>query len=114
MSSFLEVFKNRDLIWEGLRNKMFKKEHVEAVYEERMNICRGCESFDDTGKGCAIKGSQPCCNKLNGGCGCSLSIKARSLGTDCPKKKWLAVVSTQEEAMIKHQINQNETDNKRG
>ncbi len=112
MSKLIEIFKNRDLIWEGLRNKLFKKEHVEAVYEERISICKGCESYDTTGKGCAIKGSQPCCNKNNGGCGCSLSIKARSLGTDCPKKKWLAVTTEQEDAMIKHQIAEHEAKNK--
>lgn len=112
MTLITEVFKNREKIWEGLRNKMFKKEHVEAVYEERMKTCRGCECYDTTGSGCSIKGTQPCCNKNIGGCGCSLSIKARSLGTDCPKKKWLAITTEQEAEMINHQIAENEAKSK--
>jgi hypothetical protein len=112
MSKLKEIFQNRDKIWEGLRNKMFKKEHIEIIYNERLEICKGCESYDVEGVGCSLKGSQPCCNIKNGGCGCSLSIKLRSLSTDCPKKKWLAIVQKQEESMIKAQIDKNEAENK--
>jgi len=107
-----EIFQNRSKIWEGLRNKMFKKEHVEEIYEERLKICKDCECYDTVGTGCSLKGTQPCCNVKLGGCGCSLSIKLRSLSTDCPKKKWLAVTSDQDEKMIKSQIEENETKNK--
>ncbi len=112
MSTISEIFKNRDKIWEGLKNKMFKSEHVEEIYNERLEICKGCESFDTSGSGCTIPGTSPCCNINNGGCGCSLSLKLRSLSTDCPKKKWLAITGKQEEAMIKSQIKNNETKNK--
>jgi len=99
-----EIFKNRKQIWEGLKNNIFKQEHIEEVYEERNNICRSCENFDQTGDGCAIPTTAPCCNKNTGGCGCSLSIKLRSLSTECPIGKWKAVVTSQEEDMIRQQI----------
>lgn len=99
-----EIFKNRKQIWEGLKNNIFKDEHVEAVYEERMDICRRCEVLDTTGEGCHVPTTAPCCNKNKGGCGCSLALKLRSLSTDCPLDKWKAVVTTQEEDMIKSQI----------
>lgn len=99
-----EIFKNRKKIWEGLRNNIFRDEHVEAVYEERNSVCRSCQNFDETGSGCHISGTAPCCNKNTGGCGCSLALKLRSLSTDCPLGKWKAVVTSQEEDMIKSQI----------
>jgi hypothetical protein len=101
----LEIFQNRGKIWEGLRNKYFKKEHVEAVYEERMEICRSCNNYDVTGSGCALPGTQPCCNENTGGCGCSLSIKLRSLSTDCPLGKWKALMSQKEEELLKAGLN---------
>jgi hypothetical protein len=39
-----------------------------------------------------------------GGCGCSLSLKLRVLSENCPKEKWKAVVTKQEEDMINQQI----------
>lgn len=92
------------MIWEGLKNRIFKTEHVEAIYEERFNICRVCENLDTTGEGCHVQATAPCCNKNTGGCGCSLALKLRSLSSSCPIKKWEAVVNEQEEEMIRQQI----------
>jgi hypothetical protein len=99
-----EIFKNRKQIWEGLRNNIFKQDHIEAIYEERMDICRHCEILDTVGEGCHVQGTSPCCDKNKGGCGCSLALKLRSLSSDCPFNKWKAVVTPQEEDMIKSQI----------
>lgn len=107
----IEIFKNRKQIWEGLKNNIFKQEHVEAVYGQRLEVCKGCESYDIKGSGCAVTGTQPCCNKDSGGCGCSLSVKLRSLSTNCPKEKWLAVTDEQEEGMIRQQILNNRLSN---
>jgi len=49
-------------------------------------------------------GTQPCCNVNLGGCGCSLSLKLRVLSESCPKDKWKAVTTKQEEEMINQQI----------
>jgi hypothetical protein len=84
---------------------MFKTEHVEAVYETRLEVCKGCNNYDTTGIGCSLPGTQPCCNEKTGGCGCSLSIKLRSLSTDCPLGKWKAVMSEQEEELLKANLN---------
>jgi hypothetical protein len=95
-----EIFKNRTLIWEGLKNKLFRDEHVEAVYLDRRAICDGCDHKDIEGSKCAVPGTKPCCSL----CGCSLSLKLRSLASECPAKKWEAVVTQQEEEMIRQQI----------
>jgi hypothetical protein len=92
---------------------LIKNEDVEKVYEARMEICRGCGLYDESGSGCALPGSQPCCNKdkselVDGketkGCGCSLSLKGRSLSSWCPLNKWSAVLTLQEEEMLKKQL----------
>lgn len=109
-----EIFQNRRQIWEGLRNKTFKKEHVEQVYEARIDICKGCKLYDTSGSGCALLGTQPCCSQdlsedVNGvetkGCGCSLSLKGRSLSSACPLSKWSAILTEQEEELLKKQLN---------
>lgn len=61
-------------------NKIFKRDPVEKVYNERIKICKGCAKMDVLGSSCVVKGTQPCCNV----CGCSLSLKLRSLDSVCP------------------------------
>jgi hypothetical protein len=72
------------MIWEGLLNKTFRKPRIEAVFNTRKSICNQCNSFDSVGTSCEVKGTQPCC----GECGCSLSLKLRSLESECPLGKW--------------------------
>lgn len=105
-----EIFKNREKIWEGLRNRIFKDEHVEAIYLERRAICDGCDNKDIEGSKCAVPGTKPCCSL----CGCSLSLKLRSLSSECPDKKWLAVADKQEEEMIRQQILNNRLNDTEG
>lgn len=111
MGKLSEIFKNRNLIWEGLKNNVFKQEHIEEIYHERLEICKTCILFDLTGDGCTIPRTQPCCNSklqttdakdgtMKEGCGCSLTLKLRSLSSKCPAHKWLALTSEQEEQMI--------------
>ena len=95
--NLITIWKNKGQILEGITNSVFKKEDVEAIAQQRMNICYGCKLFDVTGTGCLAPGTQPCCNKDKGGCGCSLGFKTRSLSSDCPKEKWLSVMTQQEE-----------------
>lgn len=53
----------------------------------------------------------PCCNsklqmpdvqtgEMKYGCGCSLTLKLRSLSSECPVRRWLALTTEQEEEMI--------------
>lgn len=85
------IWKNRFLIWEGFINKIFKKEPIEKVYNERMKICNLCPELDTKGSKCLVPNTQPCCSV----CGCSLSLKLRSLDSECPypnEPKWRKVV----------------------
>ena len=53
--SLLDIFKNRKQILEGLKNKIFKQEHVEAIAKERWEQhCVRCESLDIDGKKCTV------------------------------------------------------------
>jgi hypothetical protein len=94
-----QIFNNRKQILEGIKNNLFKKEHIEQIANGRLEICKGCIHYDVTGTGCLVFGTAPCCNKNTGGCGCSLSLKTRSLSSDCPLAvpKWNAVLTDEEE-----------------
>ena len=99
--SFLEIWKKKGLILEGLKNSIFKSEHVEEIAKQREAICNTCEYIDRSGKDCMIPGSQPCCSL----CGCCLHMKQRSLSSECDKKFWTAVLSEQEEDLLNDQLN---------
>ena len=92
-----QIWNNKKQIIEGITNSVFTKQTIEDVAQTRLSICRECECYDIQGMGCAVSGTQPCCNQLLGGCGCSLYFKVRSLSSDCPKLKWRAVMSQDEE-----------------
>ena len=46
IKKYLDAFKNAGKIAEGIKNNVFKKEHVEAVATERFQICIKCSLFD--------------------------------------------------------------------
>jgi len=98
LNKYLGAFKSRKQILEGIKNKIFKKEHVEAEAAKRWAKCRQCPSLDTKGSKCMVKGTAPCCSE----CGCSLSLKTRSLSSDCPLGKWKALMDedTEEKLMI--------------
>jgi hypothetical protein len=84
------IWKNKSLILAGFLNKIFKRDPIEKVYNERIKICNKCSSMDTVGTSCMITGTQPCCAV----CGCSLAMKLRSLDSICPHPdgpKWKAV-----------------------
>ena len=87
------IWQNRKKILEGIKNKIFKKDAVEEIAAERNKICLKCEFYDNKGDSCYIPGTQPCC----GECGCSLSLKQRSLSTSCGEGYWEAVLTDNEE-----------------
>ncbi len=101
---YVDAFKNINKIAEGIKNNIFKKEHIEAVATDRFQICVRCSLFDAKGDDCVAPGSQPCCSD----CGCSLAFKVRSLSSECPKGYWDALVTEEQEDLITNQINQNE------
>lgn len=87
------IWKNKTLILEGLRYKLFKTPIAERVYEKRSKICDTCPNKSMDGYKCLVPGTQPCCSL----CGCSLSLKLRSLSSECPSGHWKAVMTDQEE-----------------
>jgi hypothetical protein len=89
---------------EGITNSIFKKEDVEEIAQERMNICKDCPLFILHGEGCTVSGTHPCCNETLGGCGCSLSLKTRSLSSECPLGKWKAEMSEEEEDKLNEKL----------
>ena len=100
LNKIIGAFGNLDQILEGVKNKIFKKKDVEEIADLRWLQCATCPSLDTTDKGCAMKGTQPCCLE----CGCSLGLKLRALSSSCPKGKWKAVVTPEAEKAIKEQI----------
>ena len=103
-NKYLGAFKNRKQILEGIKNKVFKKEHVEAEAAKRWDKCKGCPSVDLKGDKCMVSGTQPCCSE----CGCSLSLKTRSLSSDCPLGHWGALMDEDlEEILIEELENKN-------
>jgi hypothetical protein len=85
-----EIWKNRKLIFEGITNTIIRDAVVEEIAALRYEICNNCTSKGDD---CVVIGTAPCCNE----CGCSLAFKTRSLASDCPKGKWDAIITEEEE-----------------
>ena len=69
-------------IFEGFKNLVFPDEEVEALAEQRLKICFECPVRTDNK--CDRDKSL---NRIKG-CGCWLSAKTRSVGSNCPLKKW--------------------------
>lgn len=93
MQTFLEVWKKKGKIFEGIKNSIFKDEHVEEIAKKRNEICESCDDIDREGNKCFAPGTQPCC----GICGCSLKFLQRSLSSSCEAGKWKAVLTEKEE-----------------
>ena len=102
--NIIRVWKSKGQILEGVTNSIFKKEDVEQIAQQRMQICEKCELLDMQGDGCMVGGTAPCCNEKLGGCGCSLTFKTRSLSSECPKGYWLAEVTQEEEDVINQKL----------
>lgn len=100
--NLIQVWKNKGQILQGIKNNIFKSEHVEEIAEQRLKICLDCEFIDTEGSKCFIPGTQPCC----GECGCKLSFKIRSLSSSCPLKepKWKAVLSQEETELLNENL----------
>ena len=107
INKILGALGNLDKIAEGIKNKIFKKNEVESIAKLRWAECKLCPFLDKKGSSCAVPNTQPCCSD----CGCSLTIKLRSLSSACPKGRWGAVMDgKQENSLINQWL---EEDNKK-
>ncbi len=100
MKSVIKIWKNKGQILEGIKNNIFKSEHIEEIATERYAICQGCNLLDLEGKECLVPNTQPCC----GSCGCSMKLKLRALSADCPEGKWDAVLSHEEYYLLQKKL----------
>lgn len=104
IDKLLNGVKNIKQVYEGVKNRMFKKQYIEDIADYRWKQCKDCDELDLTGDKCAMKGTQPCC----GDCGCSLSIKTRSLSSECPlkgdKKRWSSLMTEDEEFKLRAKL----------
>lgn len=97
----LQIWAKRNQIAEGIKNSIFKTEHVEEIAAARAEICNNCDDIDREGSKCLVPGTQPCC----GICGCKLAFLQRSLSSGCEAGKWQPVLTEQEESDLKKSIN---------
>jgi hypothetical protein len=102
--NIIKVWKSKGQIIEGITNSIFKKEDVEEIAQQRMQICYKCALLDVQGDGCMVAGTAPCCNEKLGGCGCSLGFKTRSLSSECPKGHWKAELTQEEEDKLNEKL----------
>ena len=100
INKLLAALGNIDQIAEGIKNRIFKNEDVEADAKMRWQECKMCPLLDNEGKSCAVNGTQPCCSD----CGCSISLKIRAMSSDCPKGRWNAIMTPELEDKLKKQI----------
>lgn len=104
--NLFKIWKSKGQIIEGIANSVFKKEDIEIVAEHRLSICKECPShlYDETGDGCMVTGTGPCCDQTKGGCGCSLGFKTRSLSSSCEKGHWDAEINEDEETLLNEKL----------
>ena len=105
--NLIKVWKAKGQIIEGITNSIFKKEDVEEIAAQRMAICAKCPLCTNEDKGCMVPGTSPCCDQKQGGCGCSLKFKTRSLSSYCPHPdgpKWEAEISQEEEDQLNQKL----------
>lgn len=96
-------------IAEGIRNKIAPPEELKALieqtYQERYNICKGCEwaSFNKYPGRTFMRGEH-CTN-----CGCKLDLKLRCLSCNCPLNppKWTQKLTREDDSIVKEIINGN-------
>jgi RNase P subunit RPR2 len=96
INQLINAFGNMPAIYEGIKNRIFKKEDVEEIAAIRWSICKACHHLDIKGNKCTVPGTQPCCTLG----GCSIASKTRSLISSCPDGKWSRFLNTEEEAKI--------------
>jgi len=96
MKDVIKIWKEKDKILEGIKNKIFKKADVEHIAAERMSICETCPELDTEGSNCMVPGTAPCCSL----CGCSMSLKTRALSAGCDAGKWTAILTEDEQAAL--------------
>jgi hypothetical protein len=66
---------------------------IEEISKERIDICKDCEHVSTKHK--TIRPDLHCTD-----CGCTLAAKTKCLSCKCPKDKWTAVISQEQQTII--------------
>tara|TARA_R110000868_G_scaffold176239_1_gene413709 strand:- start:273 stop:554 length:282 start_codon:yes stop_codon:yes gene_type:complete len=86
-------------IYEGWRNNLFPPEKLKEVIEQtsasRMDICNNCEYISTKHK--TFRKDVHCTQ-----CGCTLSAKTKCISCECPLKKWMGLITQDQEEEINH------------
>lgn len=108
--SLIQIWAKKNMILEGIKNNIFKKEDVEVIARQRMDICRSnaCGFYDAQGisEKVIIQGLPSCAH-----CGCNLRIATHSLAYRCPVGKWERVITDMEEAYLNQKLMMDKSDN---
>lgn len=115
-----EIWKNKHLIAEGIKNLAFKQDDIEQLAEARKEVCKSCIWFNQNQKGKSYEEIPELIRTLKSKdwieqvtsssndkcihCGCGLgnnSVKLRSTSASCPIGKWSNVTNINEELEIK-------------
>ncbi len=82
LENFKKAWDNRGDILDGVKNSIFVNNQIEALYEERNEICKSnvCGYYDPEGRSEAavFPGERSCA-----ACGCKLEWKLRAPGSNC-------------------------------
>lgn len=93
-------------IIEGAWNSVFVKESIEKIALERTTICRGCSyNSDHQKKYNNYKTFRPDFHCTV--CLCDLHMKTRAMSQECPKGKWKAQMSQEEEYEVTKKLEEN-------
>jgi len=101
MGLLREIWKNKDLIIDGIKNKYLTtgdiKEEINKIADSRKVICSVCPFMSENAKKVFNYKTQRFdkhCTK----CGCNIDLKTHSLASSCPDNppRWDAIVSEDE------------------
>jgi hypothetical protein len=92
-------------IYEGYKNLLVPsseiRETISNVRQERLAICNDCP-FHSKHHTTPLRFDDHCTD-----CGCNLDAKSSCLSCSCPKEKWMALTTQDEEDALKQEIHDN-------
>lgn len=85
ISYLKQVWENKSIIFEGIRNLLFAKGKIRIIAKKRRKVCSVCPYSSQNTKSSYKLPFKHCTI-----CGCSLAIKPFAMEAECPKKFWFS------------------------
>jgi len=106
MEKIKELWENKGKIFTGIWNNFLKKEEIEKLYQERLSICKVCDTYTEEKEGCFSSTFQsvPCCDNRKGGCGCTLVLALKVPAKPCPKNYFPAIISEEDQKKLEEEL----------